>query len=94
MAFLDELAGYGDRVQSCRRTSSACWTWPAFLGSRDRASRMYCCGPGPLLARWSGLRRWPAHALRTERFVAEEQGAPVRTAPFEVELARTGRPSP
>jgi ferredoxin len=34
---------------------------------------------------------WPPYALRTERFVADERGAPVRTAPFEVELARTGR---
>ena len=33
---------------------------------------------------------WPPHTLRTERFVADESGAAVRTAPFEVELARTG----
>jgi ferredoxin len=34
---------------------------------------------------------WPARALRTERFVAAEQGAPARTTAFDVELARTGR---
>jgi ferredoxin len=33
---------------------------------------------------------WLAYTLRTERFVADELGAPARSAAFEVELARTG----
>nr|WP_243850398.1 2Fe-2S iron-sulfur cluster binding domain-containing protein [Modestobacter marinus] len=34
---------------------------------------------------------WPARALHTERFAAAEQGPPVRTAAFDVQLHRTGR---
>jgi ferredoxin len=34
---------------------------------------------------------WPARSLHTERFVAAEQSAPVRTAAFDVELRRSGR---
>jgi ferredoxin-NADP reductase len=62
-----------------------------FLGEPREDVRIYACGPGPLLA---AVERtcadWPPHALRTERFVADEVGAPARTAPFEIELARTG----
>jgi ferredoxin len=53
--------------------------------------RIYSCGPAPLLAAMErACADWPPYSLRTERFVADETGAPVRTTPFEVELARTG----
>jgi ferredoxin-NADP reductase len=91
MAFLDELAEYGDRVQVVPQDEFGLLDLPAFLGSPRPGVRIYSCGPAPLLAAMeTTCADWPAHALRTERFVGEELGGPVRTAPFEVELARTG----
>ncbi|WP_324278008.1 hypothetical protein [Blastococcus brunescens] len=53
-----------------------------FLGEPRPGVRIYCCGPAPLLAAIEAVcADWPPHALRTERFVAEERAAPVRDAP-------------
>jgi ferredoxin-NADP reductase len=91
MAWLDELAGYGDRVQVVPQDESGLLDLAGFLGAPDPAARVYCCGPAPLLAAIeAACAGWPAHSLRTERFVAADRGAPARTAPFEVELARSG----
>jgi ferredoxin-NADP reductase len=91
MAFLDELSTYGDRVQVVPQDEFGLLDLPAFLGSPRHGVAVYSCGPAPLLAAMgAACAGWPAHTLRTERFVGEELGGPVRTAPFEVELARTG----
>jgi ferredoxin-NADP reductase len=91
MAFLDELAGYGDRVHVHPEDEDGLLDLPAWLGEVRPDTAVYCCGPGPLLdAVERACAGWPAHALRTERFVAEERGAPVRDTPFEVRLARSG----
>ncbi len=91
MAFLDELAAYGDRVRVVPQDEEGLLDLPAFLGEPRPGVRIYSCGPAPLLAAMErACADWPAHSLRTERFVADETGAPVRTTPFEVELARTG----
>ncbi|WP_435854646.1 PDR/VanB family oxidoreductase [Streptomyces triculaminicus] len=91
MAFLDELADHGDRVHvvpedECGRPDLEAW-----LGEVRDGLRVYCCGPAGLLAAAeAACAHWPAATLRTERFTAREQRAPVRDAPFEVVLARTG----
>ena len=91
MAFLDELAGYGERVQVVPEDEYGLLDLRGFLGEPRSGVRLYCCGPAPLLAAMEAVcAGWPASALRTERFVADERSAPVRNAPFEVELARTG----
>jgi ferredoxin-NADP reductase len=91
MAFLDELDRYGDRVTVRPEDEFGLLDLPGFLGEPRPGVRLYCCGPAPLLAAMEAATAgWPPHALRTERFLAEELGAPVRTTPFEVELARTG----
>src|SRR4051794_14291568 len=91
MAFLDELAPYGDCVLVRPEDEFGLLDLAGFLGEPRPGVRLYCCGPAPLLAAMeSACAGWPPHTLRTERFVAEEQAAPARTAPFEVELARTG----
>jgi ferredoxin-NADP reductase len=91
MGFLGELERYGDRVLVRPQDEHGLLDLAGFLGEPRAGVRIYACGPGPLLA---ALERtcanWPPHALRTERFVAEEGGAPARTAPFEVQLARSG----
>jgi len=92
MAFLDRLAAYGNRVQVAPQDESGLLDLPAFIGEPRADTRVYCCGPAPLLAAIeTACAAWPPHGLRTERFVADELGAPARTTAFEVELARTGR---
>jgi ferredoxin-NADP reductase len=91
MAFLDELAQYGERVQVAPQDEVGLLDLPSFLGSPRAGVRVYCCGPAPLLAAIEAVcADWPPHTLRTERFVAAEQGAPARTTPFEVHLRRSG----
>ncbi|TFV48467.1 PDR/VanB family oxidoreductase [Blastococcus sp. TF02A-35] len=91
MAFLDELAAYGDKVLVRPQDEFGLLDLPGFVGEPRTGVRIYSCGPAPLLA---AVERtcayWPPYSLRVERFVADDAGAPARTAPFEVELARTG----
>ena len=93
MAFLDELAGHGDRVQVVPQDEGGLRRHLAgFLGEPRPGTPVYACGPGPLLtALETACAGWPARTLHTERFVAAEQGAPVRTTAFDVQLRRTGR---
>jgi ferredoxin-NADP reductase len=92
MAFRHELAGYGSRVLIRPQDEYGLLDLPGFLGQPRPGVKIYCCGPAPLLAAIEAVcADWPPYTLRTERFVAEERGAPVRTTPFQVELARTGR---
>lgn len=77
MAFLPELAVYGDRV--CARPG------PIDLSDVDSGAEVYCCGPEPLLSAVEA-RCDPAR-LHVERFAPK----PVRGDRFEVELARSGR---
>jgi ferredoxin len=91
MAFLDELADYGDRVLVRPEDEHGLLDLAGFLGEPRGGVRVYACGPAPLLAATErACAGWPPHTLRTERFVADELGAPARSAAFEVELARTG----
>jgi ferredoxin-NADP reductase len=97
MAFVDELAGIdggtdGGRVRIVPQDEHGLLDLAGFLGAPDPGTRVYACGPAPMLAALAGATaEWPRHAVRTERFVARELGAPARDTPFEVELARTGR---
>lgn len=91
MAFLDELSRYGDRVEVVPQDEAGHPDLRRFLGGAAPDAKAYACGPAPLLdAVQAACASWPPHALRTERFVAAEPGAPVRRAPFDVELARSG----
>ncbi|PQZ94761.1 oxidoreductase [Arthrobacter sp. MYb227] len=91
MAFLDELAQYGDKVV----------IWPqdekghlnlTYLNEPVEGGRVYCCGPEPLLNAVAGAAEaWPKWAVRFERFVPATQPPPVRTEPFELELTRSNK---
>jgi ferredoxin-NADP reductase len=92
MAFSDELAAYGDQVRFVPQDEFGLLDLGAFLGTPDTGTKVYCCGPAPLLAAVeSACAGWPPYSLRLERFTAAEQAAPVRDTPFEVELRRSGR---
>ena len=92
MAFVDELATFGNRVQLVPQDELGLLDLASFLGEPRSGTPVYCCGPAPLLAALENATAgWPSHAVRTERFVAREAAAPVRDTSFEVVLARTGR---
>jgi ferredoxin-NADP reductase len=92
MAFLDELAGHGERVRIAPQDETGLLDLATFLGDPRDGARVYGCGPPPLLAALEATTAgWPPHAVRTERFVADERGAPARAEAFDVQLARTGR---
>ena len=91
MAFLDELAGHRDRVRLVAGDEQGRADVRALFAEVRPGLRVYCCGPPGLTdAVAAGCAHWPAGTLRTERFAAVRSGAPVREAPFRVELARTG----
>ncbi|OLT04646.1 ferredoxin [Pseudonocardia sp. CNS-004] len=91
MAFGDELAVHGGRVQAVPQDEHGLLDLASFLGTPRPGVKIYCCGPAPLLAAVErACAPWPAHTLHLERFVANDQGAPARSGPFTVELARTG----
>jgi ferredoxin-NADP reductase len=91
MAFRDELAAYRDRVQVVPQDEHGLLDLATFLGEPRPGVKVYCCGPAPLLAAMErACGAWPPYTLHLERFVPTERGAPARSGPFEVELARSG----
>ncbi|MPY47433.1 PDR/VanB family oxidoreductase [Streptomyces acidicola] len=92
MAFREELTRtYGDRVHLVPQDELGLLDLDSWLGTPRPDTKVYCCGPGPLLAAVeAACASWPPYTLRTERFTAAA-AAPVRATPFQVELRRTGR---
>lgn len=94
MAYLDELAVYGERVRIVAQDEQGLPDLGSLLGRPLPDTAVYCCGPAGLIAEAERLcRSWPAGALRCERF-QPEIGSGVPAGPdsgFEVELARSGR---
>lgn len=92
MAFRDELAGYGDQVTLVPQDEHGLLDLPAWQPPPSSATKVYCCGPEGLLA---AVERhcadYPPGQLRTERFVPKPDHRPVRAAPFQLELRRSGR---
>ncbi|MGW0949721.1 PDR/VanB family oxidoreductase [Streptomyces sp. NPDC002623] len=92
MAFLDELAGYGDAVAVHPQDRHGLLDLDSYLGTPAPDTLIYCCGPEPLLAAVEErCREWPAEALRVERFQAKEQEQEASSGnAFEVVLDRSG----
>jgi ferredoxin len=88
MAFLEELAVYGDRVTVAPQDESGLLDLAAVLDGVAEGTLVYCCGPGPLLD--AVEERCPAGLLRVERFRPKEQETGADTE-FEVVLERSGR---
>jgi ferredoxin-NADP reductase len=87
MAFLPELARYGDRVTVVPQDEMGLLDLDAYIGTPQPDTLVYCCGPEPLLAAVEErCRAWPPRSLRVERFSARPLTAPVRAETFEVEL--------
>ncbi len=91
MAFLDELAAYGDKVTVWPQDTHGLLDLDGLLGQPREDTLVYVCGPGPLLdAVEERCVSWPAGALHLERFAAKDLTTPVLDEPFEVELSRSG----
>lgn len=91
MAFLDELAAYGDKVSVLPQDEVGLLDLQGLLGVPLEDTKVFCCGPEPLLnAVESACQAWPKRSLHMERFVAKPLTDPVLKTPFEVHLERSG----
>jgi ferredoxin-NADP reductase len=96
MAFLDELAGYGDKVLIHPQDEYGLLDLDAALAGLGEGASVYCCGPEPLLAaleeRFAGLPDAADRglSLHVERFAATAVNAEPGEE-FEVELRRSGK---
>lgn len=91
MAFLDELAQYGDRVRVFPKDETGRFDLGEVLGTPVDETLVYCCGPERLLADVEArCAAWPPGALRLERFAARPAEPSGADEEFELVLARSG----
>ena len=92
MAFLPELAPYGDKVTLMPQDEAGFPDLEALLGTPKPGTLVYTCGPTGLLdAVEAGCASWPAGSLHLERFSAKA-AAPAEGGDqeFELVLQRSG----
>jgi len=92
MAFISELAQYGDRVIIVPQDEQGMLDLESVLGTPQHDTLVYCCGPEGLLAAVEKFcEKWPPGSLHLERFSAkpQEPSAAVDSA-FELVLQRSG----
>lgn len=90
MAFLDELAPYGERVTICPQDEAGLLDLDALLGTPLEETLVYSCGPQPLLAAVEQrCALWPPRTLHVEHFSAKPLTEPALTDAFEVVLAKS-----
>ncbi len=92
MAFLDELAGYGDRIRIYAGDEKGRIPLGSVLAPPRQDTLVYCCGPEDLLVAVEGwCTSWPVGSLHFERFKAKSaEAAPPAVATFELVLQRSG----
>jgi len=92
MAFLDELAAYGDRIRIYAGDEKGRIPLGSVLAPPRQDTLVYCCGPEDLLVAVEGwCTSWPVGSLHLERFKAKPaEAAPPVVATFEVALQRSG----
>jgi len=90
MAFLDELAAHGDRVVVRPQEEYGLLDLDSLLGQPQPDTKVYCCGPEPLLAAVEQrCATWPKRSLHVERFVPKPLTEAVLHEAFEVYLAQS-----
>jgi len=92
MAFLGELARYGDRVDVVVEAERGPLDLDALLGAPREGTAVYCCGPAGLLDAVEERceAAWPEGALHLERFQAKVFDIdPSAERAFEVVCARS-----
>ncbi|WP_243717360.1 PDR/VanB family oxidoreductase [Actinomadura sp. KC345] len=89
MAFLDELSGYGERVDVRPQDECGLLDLDGALAAVAPGTLVYCCGPEAMLAAAEErCAAWGVGSLRTERFAPKAVTGPDES--FEVELAVSG----
>ena len=92
MSFLDRLRAHGDRVVVGSRDRGARLDLAAAISTAPRGAKVYCCGPPSMVEAVEQMcAKLPPGSLRRERFSAKAQPKPARSAPYEIELARSGK---
>jgi ferredoxin-NADP reductase len=90
MACVPELTAYGDRVRLVPQDEEGLLDLATILAAPRVHTLIYCCGPEPLLnAVEEHATRWPAGALKIERFTAKEIDTEGDDS-FDLVLERTG----
>lgn len=90
MAFLDELAGYGERVVLRPEDEHGLLDLPTILAPRPDTV-VYACGPEALLqAVEQQCAAWPPGSLHVERFAAKPVDDGAEASAFEVVCQRSG----
>jgi ferredoxin-NADP reductase len=90
MAFLDELAAYGDRVALRPEDEFGLLDLAAILAPRSDTA-VYACGPERMLqAVEEHCAAWPAGSLHVERFAAKPVDEGAVATGFEVVCQRSG----
>ena len=92
MAFLPELAQYGDLVTVVPQDEAGFLDLDGVLGTPQEGTLVYCCGPeGLLSAVEAKCANWPSGSLHLERFSAKPQEtSEVADESFELVLQQTG----
>jgi ferredoxin-NADP reductase len=92
MAFLDELAEYGERVHVLPEDETGRLDLPGVLPGPEEGLLVYCCGPEGLLAALEEhTASWPEGMLQVERFKAKTFETPADgERPVEVVCQRSG----
>lgn len=94
MPFLDRLEPYGDSVLVVPQDEAGLPSVAEMLDVPTPRTLVYCCGPQPMIAAVEkAMGAWSPDSLVVERFGATTTTTTTTSgdAPFEVELARTGR---
>ena len=93
MAFVEELAQYGDRVHLYPEDEVGRPDLETILGRPRAGTLVYTCGPEPLLAAVEErCTAWPPGSLHLERFTARQsEPREGEDSSFELVLQRSGR---
>jgi ferredoxin-NADP reductase/ferredoxin len=90
MAFLDELAEYGDRVQFVPEDTDGRVDFASYFAGVQADTLIYACGPEPLLrVVEDATEHWPEGSLHLERFAPKVVAHPEDDA-FEVTFELSG----
>lgn len=90
MAFVGELAVYGDRVRIRPQDEYGLLDLASYLEDAPADTAVYCCGPEPLIAATEAICTAKGLPLHVERFSPRPDAAGVVNEAFEVVCAESG----
>ncbi|MDJ0362818.1 PDR/VanB family oxidoreductase [Rhodococcus sp. H29-C3] len=88
MAFVDELAAYGDKVAILPQDEAGLLPLADIARTAGTRTGVYCCGPEPLLA---AAEQHEIGALHVERFAPRPIAVDGPDSAFDVRILSTGR---